>query len=455
MASSTISGVGSGIDTQSIVKALVEAEKAPKQAQITKQQTTTTIQLSALGTVKSSLEAYRTAIDKLKDASSFTGIAGSTSDDKKSKVTIDATASTGKYELVVNKLATASKVSSPVFQGGNSAVVNDTDEPTTLTISQSGVDYNVTVAPGATMKEVRESINSQLQGKGISANVLSDASGSRLVLTSSTMGKGTEITLSGDSKLSENATTLVEPQNAEYTIDGLKMESSTNKVDSAISGVTLEFLAGDGAASTITVGTNTDTLKTSVQAFVTAYNALMTSINTQTKVTATGDASTTTAGALTGDASMRQLVSSLRSELLNSNGSSATMGLAQMGVSTDSKTGLLSLDDKAWNSAVAQPGGATNIAKVFSGDTGLIARMNKTTAPYVGTSGTLAQRSTDLNNKLTDLTTQQTELDRRIESLQTSLSAKYNAMDTLVAQLNATSSSVMTTLNALNNPKSD
>ena len=455
MASSTISGVGSGIDTQSIVKALVEAEKAPKQAQITKQQTTTTIQLSALGTVKSSLDAYRTAIDKLKDASSFSGMAGSTSDDKKSKVTIDATASTGKYDLVVEQLATASKVSSPVFADGAKSVVNPTDEATTLTISQSGVDYNVNVPAGATMKELREAINTQLQGKGISANVLTDASGSRLVLTSSEMGEGTEITMSGESELSKGATTLVEPQNAKFTIDGLAMESKSNKVDSAISGVTIELLVGDKATSTITVGANTDTLKTSVQAFVTAYNALMTSINTQTKVTATGDSATTTAGALTGDASMRQLVSSLRSELLNSSGSNAAMGLAQMGVSTDSKTGLLTLDDKAWTKAVALPNGASNIAKVFTGDTGLISRMTKATASYVGTTGTLAQRSTDLNTKLTELTTQQAELDRRIESLQTSLSAKYNAMDTLVAQLNATSSSVLTTLNSLNNPKSD
>ena len=52
MASSTITGVGSGFDTVGIVKALVDAEKAPKQSQITKLQTTTTTQLSAVGTVK-------------------------------------------------------------------------------------------------------------------------------------------------------------------------------------------------------------------------------------------------------------------------------------------------------------------------------------------------------------------------------------------------------------------
>jgi flagellar hook-associated protein 2 len=81
--------------------------------------------------------------------------------------------------------------------------------------------------------------------------------------------------------------------------------------------------------------------------------------------------------------------------------------------------------------------------------------MTKATDAYAGTTGILAARTTNLNNNLTDLTKQQDTLDRRIDSLTTTLSAKYNAMDTLVAQLNATSSSVMTTLNAMNNAKNN
>lgn len=451
MASSTISGPGSGIDTQAIVKALVNAEKAPKQNQITALQKDTTIQLSAVGSVKGALDAYRAAITKLNNASSFNGLSGTTSDEKLSKVTIDDTASSGKYELKVSDLATASKVTSKVFAGGNSAVVNASSDAQTLTLSQSGADYDISVPAGATMQQVRDAINAQVQSKGISANVLTDANGSRLVLSSTNTGAGTEITLSGNSELASGYTTVVAPQNAKYTIDGIAMESTSNKVNSAISGVTLEFLVkGD---STITVGGSTATLKTSVQSFVSAYNTLMTAINTQTKVTATGDAATTTGGALTGDSSMRQLVSSLRGELLNSSGSNSIIGLSQMGISTDQKTGLLTLDDKKWDAAVAT--GAADIAKVFTGDAGLISRMNKATASYVGTTGILATRSTNLNDKLTDLTTQQKDLDRRIESLQASLSAKYTAMDTLVAQLNASSSSIMTTLNSLNNPRSD
>lgn len=454
MASSTISGPGSGYDTQAIVKALVGAEKAPKQAQITSQQKDTTIQLSGVGSVKSALEAYRAAIAKLNNVAAFNGLDATSSEEKNVKVTLGDGASSGKYVVVVNDLATSSKVTSKVFEGGASGSANSTDEAQTLTINQSGKSYDVLVPGGATLQEVRESINTQLSAQGISANVLSDANGARLVIGSNTTGVDTDITLSGDSELAQGYDAGAPAQNAKYTIDGIAMESTSNKVTSAISGVSLELLAKDkDKPITINVASNTDTLKTSVQSFVTAYNALMTSINTQTKVTATGDSATTTAGALTGDASMRQLVNNLRSELVNGSGSGAISSLAQMGITTDQKTGLLSLDDKTWDKAVVK--GAADIAKLFTGDTGLVSRMTKATASYVGTTGTLASRVTDLNDKLTDLTTQQADLDRRMESLQTTLTAKYTAMDTLIAQLNASSSSIMTTLNSLNNPKSD
>ncbi|WP_339476825.1 flagellar filament capping protein FliD [Pseudomonas sp. RL_5y_Pfl2_69] len=453
MASSTITGVGSGFDTIGIVKALVDAEKAPKQSQITAQQKDTTIQLSAVGTVKASLETYRAAIAKLNSVSSFNGLTASSTDEKISKVTIDDKASSGKYALEVTQLATSSKITSKVFEGGASASVNSGDKDETLTISQSGDSYDVKIPAGATMQQTRDAINTQLQSKGISANVLTDANGSRLVIGSQTTGKGTDITVSGDSELATGYSAGKPPVNAEYTIDDIAMESSSNKITSAISGVTLELL--DTKASTITVASNTDTLKTSVQSFVSAYNALLTSINTQTKVTATGDAATTTAGALTGDASMRQLVNGLRGELLQNSGTSSVGNLSQMGISTDQKTGLLTLDDTKWKAAVATPNGAIEIAKVFTGDTGLITRMTKATESYVGSSGLLAARATDLNTKLTTLTTQQADLDRRMESMKSTLTAKYTAMDGLIAKINASSSSIMTTLNSLNNPKSD
>ncbi len=138
MAGSTVSGIGSGVDTQSIVKALVAAEKAPKQTQITAQQATTTTQISAVGSIKNALDTYRSAIAKLNTASAFTGLSGRHSDDKVVKTTVNSTAAAGKYALEVTQLATSSKVTSDVFMGGASATVNSSSESQTLKISPVG-----------------------------------------------------------------------------------------------------------------------------------------------------------------------------------------------------------------------------------------------------------------------------------------------------------------------------
>lgn len=129
MASTTVSGIGSGVDTQSIVKALADAEKAPKQQQITTQQKTTTTQVSAVGMIKNALDTFRSAIAKLNTSTSFTGLAGTSSDEKVAKATVTASASAGNYALEVTQLATSSKITTDVFAGGVSSVVNNSGDP--------------------------------------------------------------------------------------------------------------------------------------------------------------------------------------------------------------------------------------------------------------------------------------------------------------------------------------
>lgn len=450
----TSSGVGSGIDTSSIVTALVNAEIAPKQSQITAQQTAATTQLSAVGTIKSALDTFRTAIAKLTTESTFNGLTGTSSNTSAASVTVDSTAASGSYSLAVTQLATSSKISSTVFEDGSTSSVNTSSASQTLTITQSETNYDVTIAPGATLQEVRDNINTQLKAQGITANILTDSTGSRLVLSSQKTGAGTDLTLSGTSDLATGYTVVGDAaQDAKYSIDGIEMESSSNTITSAISGVTLKLAAAteDGKPSTITVGTSSDTLKSSVNSFISAYNALITAINTQTKTTTTGD--TVTAATLTGDSTMRSLVSAVRNELITNTGSGAMSMLSQMGINTVQSTGLLELDDTKWNKAVES--NAADIAKVFTAKDGLVARMTSATEAYAGTSGILSDRVTNLNDKLSQLTESQEALTRRTTSLTTTLTAKYTAMDTLVAQLNATSSSIMTTLNALNNSDDD
>ena len=464
MAGSTVSGIGSNIDTQAIVKSLVDAEKVPKQTQINTASQKATTTLSSIGKIQAALDAFRGALDTMSTGNSFTGLTGSSSDEKVATMTASNTASNGSFRLIVSQLAQASKLSSTTFSAGTSAVVNATDKPTTLTITQSGKAVDLSVPPGATLQQVRDSINTQFGTSGLSANIQTDANGSRLILTSTTMGTGSDLTLSGTSGLDIGATVVDKPLDALYSIDGVKSVSKSNSIEGALSGVNIKLVsvsalktAGDVAedpersATLITVSTNNTALKSGVKGFVDTYNALLTAMNAETKVTTNLDGSTT-AAALTGDSTMRSLQAAIRNEFNALSGTGQFKSLAQFGVSTSSTTGLLTIDDKKWDAAIKT--NSADISSMFSGKTGMLARMKSATDDFAKAStGVLATRSTSLSNTLKDLTKEQSTLDERMTLLTNSLSAKYNAMDTLVAQLRQQSTSVMTTLNALNNVK--
>lgn len=460
MAGTTVSGIGSNIDTQAIVASLVAAEKAPKQAQINNQTLKATTSLSSIGKIQAALDAFRGALDNMKTASSFSGLSGSSTDEKVATVTTGNGAAAGSFALVVDKLATASKISTKVFAGGASSVVNAGAAPTTLNIKQGTNTFAVSVPAGATLQQVRDSINSQYANQGLSANIVTDASGSRMVLTSTTTGVGSDLTLTGDSGLETGTSILATPQNAQYKLDGLVMESKTNTIADAVSGVTLKLTGvsvvpsgGTATPTTIAVAASGSTLKSSVKGFVDSYNALIKAANAETQVNTSADG-TVTSGALTGDASLRSMLSAVRTELNAMSGTGQLKALSQFGVQTDQKTGLLSINDKLFDAAALT--NAADINGIFTGDTGLLARMKSATDSFaLSKTGVFAARSASLSESLTALKKQQDTLDARMASLQTSLSAKYTAMDSLVARLRAQGDSVMATLNALNKASSD
>ncbi|MPR03027.1 flagellar filament capping protein FliD [Pseudomonas sp. MAFF 212408] len=464
MAGTTVSGVGSGIDTQSIVTSLVNADKAPKQLQINSQSQKATTTLSSIGKIQAALDAFRGALTTMGTDNSFSGLTGTSSNEAVATMTAGAGASNGSFSLVVNQLATPSKLSTVSFAAGQTTVVNKTTTATTLTMSQSGKKYDLSVPPGATLQQVRDSINSQFSTAGLSANILTDSSGSRLILTSTNGGVGSDITMSGNSGIDTGYTVVSPPQNAKYTIDGIAAESKTNNIADAVSGISIKLLTVSPTvttndqtenpkrtALTISVSTSTTALKSGVKGFVDTYNALLKAMNTETAVTK--DASgNSVAATLTGDPTLRTLQSALRNEFNALSGSGTLKSLAQFGISTDQSTGLLTIDDKKWGAAALT--NAADITSMFTGKTGLLARMTAATDDYAKPStGIFATRSASLSESLTDLSKQQSALDERSAALQTSLTSKYASMDSLVASLRQQSSNILGTLNALNNDK--
>nr|BFE90473.1 hypothetical protein GCM10020185_10090 [Pseudomonas brassicacearum subsp. brassicacearum] len=274
----------------------------------------------------------------------------------------------GTYAIKVTSLATASKVTTAAFAGGTTSAIPSG----TLTIAQNGVNYNLNVPDGSTLQSVRDAINADtsLKAAGFSANIITDSFGSRLVLGSSTTGAGSDISVSGIAGLEIDGTNVVGANNtaltatsagaigalaqdASFTVDGMLLTSKSNTVSTAISGLTLNLLGvAGGGTSTVTVAPNNDGLKASIQKFVDAYNAIANSITALTKPSLDDDGKLTVSAKLTGDALPRSLLAAIRTPLSETGAGDKLTSLAQLGITTDQKTGALNFDSVKFTTAM-------------------------------------------------------------------------------------------------------
>ncbi|VVN96286.1 B-type flagellar hook-associated protein 2 [Pseudomonas fluorescens] len=466
------SGLGSGLDIGAIVTALVNADKSAKQTQIDTQTKTNSLKISGVGSLKSALAAFQKSMTDLNSASSpaFAGFTATSSAPAMLGVTSDKTAVPGTYSVVVKNLATGSKVASAAFAGGAASAIPSG----TLKISQNGTDYPVTIPANATLQSTRDAINTAQSANGISANIVTDSTGSsRLVISSNKTGAGMDLSTSGIAGLEIDGTQEMGTSpaagasgavgkvamDAALTIDGLAVTSKTNTVTGAISGMTLNLVAaspvvnGERTPATVSVATNTDGIKTSLQSFIDSYNTLKKTIDTLSKATPDADGNLTVSSAFTGDGLPRSLMADVRAQLTDSGAGGQLAVLAQMGVLTDNKTGLLTLDTAVFNKRMETPGMAGQVQQLFSGTddkNGLLARMKNAVEPYSKTGGLLDQRSTNLTSRTTALQKQQTALDLHVTSLTATLTAKYNAMDLIVGQMKATASNITSFFSSLN-----
>ncbi|MGX1125822.1 flagellar filament capping protein FliD [Pseudomonas sp. HLS-6 TE3448] len=455
-------GIGSGLNISSIVEALVNSDTAAKQAQITRQTTNNKAYISGVGALKSALAAYQSSMAKLNSstAPAFNAYAATSANENVLKATASNTAVPGTYEVNVSQLATGSKVASRLYttaEGGAATPIPKGD----LTIEQNGKTYTVSIGDGATLQSVRDSINDALAVNGISANIINEAGGSRLVLGSTTTGAGSDIKviggttgidIDGTKSMATNGSGYISglAQDAKLTIDGLEVTSKSNTVKDAISGITLDLVAKSADAATttkVTVGANNDGLKASVQQFVDAYNTMVKAVNALTATSTDADGNTVL-GSLTGDPTTRSLLADIRGELANIGSGDRLTTLSQLGINTQ-KDGTLEFNSSKFTAAMNDKKLGSEVQELFTGTNGVFERMNKAIEPYIKSDGILTSRTNNLNSLQKRLDQQQEDLDRRVELLTASLTKKYIAMDTVVGKLKAQANSITSIFDAI------
>ncbi len=206
--------------------------------------------------------------------------------------------------------------------------------------------------------------------------MVTDAQGSRLVFVSKTSGANGNLTVSGGTTNFTSSAGV----DAQLTVDGVPVDSSTNTVTGAIPGVTLSL--GDADANNpvlISVEPDTSTASQAIQDFVTAYNAVIGSINSQYTLDSSGSE-----GVLAGDSMLRSLQSSMLSLVSQSaSGAGQYVNLQSMGIEMQND-GTLQI-----NSA--------NLSKALSSNYGDVQKFFQSTSG-MGTAGRQADASAHGSN---------------------------------------------------------
>lgn len=454
-----ITGIGSGMDINSVVRAMVDAEVAPKAAQLNRLEKTTTTKLSALGQLKSALSKLQTTAKDLNKLDKFEQRTASSSNSGALSASASADALPGRYSVEVMQLASSSKVATAAVATGFSA-----DAEGSLTFRLGADDdsaVTVNVAAGASLVEVRDSINEQLKDKGISANIVHNpAKGtSQLVFSAGETGNGKDIVVEGEGGVAGFAVDpsvaaqsaaggyLTQAQNAIFSVDGLLLESSGNTVEGVIPDVsfTLKGKTAENQPLTVTVGQNNSGVKDNLKKFVEAYNEFVGVAQEVTTVAQVGDGKPVVGG-LVGDSTVRSMLSGIRGEFGALSGLGDVRVLADLGITTQ-KDGTLSIDDEKLGRALESSYDA--VAQFVAGDNGLMSRLDQRINGYVQTNGVLDQRMKGLRETTKTIDTQRETLMRRSEQIEARLFKQFNAMDALVGQLTQTSDRLAQSLNNL------
>jgi flagellar hook-associated protein 2 len=415
---------------KSIVSQLVAIEQRPiTQLQAKKDKLTT--QLSSFGLLQSYVGNLQSAAGQLGKADFWGSVTASSSDASAVAVTAPASTAAASYSIDVVSLASAQSLSTAA--GGISDASNL--GAGTLTITRGGTPVAITIADGTSLSAVRDQINAA--GAGVSASIIQDATGPRLVLTGTDTGLANAVTVSVGGASGQLAA-LAYPgamtqdraaADAVLKVNGLQISSPGNQLINVVDGLTLTLTKATTSPVQVTVGNDTATLRKGITDFVSAYNDINKYLATQTKY----DGATKTAGALQGDSTAVGLQARLRSLLQQPSPASALYArLSDLGLETQ-RDGSIKVNDGKLDAALANPG---EVARAFSTlESGFGQRFKALTDGVIGTDGILTSRTAGLQASISRNDKDQQRLADRVAAYQDRITKQYSALDASLNKL--------------------
>jgi flagellar hook-associated protein 2 len=430
------------------------AAETPVNNDITAQQNL----LSAWQSFNTTLSALTNYIstNKLNEAAGYQAFTGSltcadssvTPSNVLSASTGTGTIAAGTYSIEVTQLATAEQVAS------------DPQTSTTTALGLSGTivinGKSVSVASTDTLSNIVSNINAA--GAGVYASLLNLSTGSELTLQSTGAGSSTITLADGTGSTVLESLGLVSSgapkhllqkgQDAEYSIDGYSMTSSSNTITGVIPGVTLT-LTGTNPSTAIDLNITQDNsgLSTDASTLVTDLNSVLSYINSQNTYNSSSSTSSSTSNVLMGNPTLDGIKSSITTTLLGSIKGNSTYTTADSIGITFGKDGTLSLDSDTFSAALsANPTETINAVQSLS--TALYTNLNAYVDP---TTGTLTSLQSSISDKIADDNTRLTQVETQCAQQAQMITNEFNNLEVVIEQANTTKTWLTDMVNAMTN----
>lgn len=472
MATISSPGIGSGLDINSIVTQLVALERRPITL-LQQQATKLEAKLSSFGLLQSYVSNLRSAASTLAQPSAWNLTTASSSDATSVSVSSSAGAVASGYAVQVSQLAQAQALASRSYTGTTDTVGTGTlriekgtwnEDLTSFTPAPDAALTDIVIAlEDATLEGIRARINAA--NAGVTASIVTDASGARLVLRSEETGaeQAVRITATDDdgnpgdgSGLSalafdppSQSGQMVQTQaarNALLSVNGLALETGSNRLDNVVEGLTIQLHRVTSGPVELTVGADRQGLKGQIEAFVNAYNDINRFLAEQTRY----DEASQTAGKLQGDSAAVGMRNQLRAMLQQGGGASVFTSLSELGIQAQ-RDGSLKIDSARLDNALEN---GAEVASFFSNPTegaeGLAVRLRSFATALTSADGSLTARTDGLRATLERNKDQQERYETRAQLVQQRLLRQYQALDGQLGQLSGLGNYVGQQLNLLN-----
>jgi len=428
-------GIGSGMDTEGIVTALVGVERQGETAIQTKL-TGTNSSISNLSSISSLLSKLKSASDAL-DTATEIGSYKATSANAAIVASSNGLAAPGKYSIQVDKLAKEQRTYSNTIAAVGTAL----NQAGTLKLGVgSGATKDIAIVATDTIDDVIGKINSS--GLRMTASSFYDGTAYRIQLRGQDTGAANALSITETGTtlgFGVPANTVQAAQDAQIKLDGFTIKSATNQVTGAIRGVTLALTAESTDPVTVGIDSDTSALKTKLGTFVDSYNAVISKIK-DLAGSGTVKAKDTN---LAGDSTLRSITSRLTSALQTVTSSSSTYKtLGSIGLAVD-RTGKLALDSTKFDAAIAAD--SAGVTKLLAGTDsttpgGVMSIVSNAVDVFTKTgSGLIAGRTDAMTATVKRLQDRIDAEEVRINRYADQLRKQFTAMDQSVAAWNAQS----------------